>query len=105
MRLNSGRRLHSLLISMFLTGLLGQDAAAALSTLVPLSSVRASAVDGSGNIYLAGETASDVIPVTPNAFQRKFAGGAYSHAFVVKISADGTRILYATYLEGSTGSD
>ena len=84
-----------------------------LATLVPLSSVRASAIDSSGNIYLAGETTADVIPVTPNAFQQKFAGcsnlpetaGPCSHSFVVKISADGTRILYATYLEGSTGSD
>ena len=27
------------------------------------------------------------------------------HSFVLKLSADGTRILYGTYLEGSTGSD
>ncbi len=86
-----------------------------LFSLVSPSGVRASAVDSSGNVYLAGDTAKDVIPVTANAFQPKLAsgacpqspgtGGICSHAFAVKISADGSRILYATYLGGSTGSE
>ena len=89
--------------------LLAQDPVArqTLSTVVPLSIVKASAVDNTGNIYLTGATGRGIIPATSNAFQRNFAGcaGTCSHAFVVKISADGTRILYATYLQGSTGSD
>ncbi len=102
--------------STFLAPLLAQPPAATPQTLfglVPPSGIRASAVDNSGDIYLAGDTITDVVPVTPNAFQPKLAvcshspetGGTCSHGFVVKISRDGTRILYATYLEGSTGTD
>ena len=65
-------------------------------TQVPPSSVRASAIDRSGNIYLTGYTDSEAIPVTPNAFQRTFAAcsptpqvkGTCAHAFVLKLIVD-----------------
>lgn len=46
------------------------------------------AVDGSGNIYVAGDTASSDFPVTAGAFQSTYGGGA-ADAFVVKISPSG----------------
>ena len=68
----------------------------------------ASAVDGAGNVYVAGYTTQDVISTTPGAFQRQFVAGSCSdgingkcaHSFVIKISSDGTSVLYATYLGG-----
>ena len=72
------------------------------------ANVTASAVDAAGNVYVTGYSSDDVIPVTPGAFQRTFtpadcpnyAGRKCQHAFVAKISPDGTHLLYATYLDG-----
>ncbi len=62
------------------------------------------AVDAQGNAYVAGETASTDFPVTANAFQ-KTCGTSQSPCrtmgFVAKLSADGSTLLYATYLGGS----
>lgn len=54
------------------------------------------AVDGSGNVYVTGETQSTDFPTT-NASQGSNAGSA--EAFVAKFSTTGTR-LYSTYLGG-----
>ena len=56
------------------------------------------AVDAKGAIYVSGTTGSADFP-TANALQR--AGGGVSDAFVAKLSADGTTLIYATYLGGS----
>jgi hypothetical protein len=58
------------------------------------------AVDASGNAYLTGGTSSTDFP-TVNAFQPILAGTA--NAFVTKVSADGSTLLYSTYLGGSNG--
>ncbi len=58
------------------------------------------AVDGKGNIYLAGTTLSTDFPVL-NAFQAKLNGTA-SDGFAMKLNSDG--IEYSTYL-GGTGTD
>ncbi len=58
------------------------------------------ALDRDGNVCLAFTTASLDARTTPDALQRKFAGGA-SDGFLVKISADFMKLLYATYLGGS----
>src|SRR4051794_17608053 len=55
------------------------------------------AVDASGNIYVTGVTQSPDFPNT-SAFQTTFGG--YADAFVTKISADGTRFLYSSFLGG-----
>ena len=58
------------------------------------------AVDGSGNAYVTGQT-NGVFP-TANAFQ-PLNGGSID-AFVTKINAAGSALVYSTYL-GGTGSE
>jgi pimeloyl-ACP methyl ester carboxylesterase len=60
------------------------------------------AVDGTGNAYVTGQTSSTNFPTTPGAFQSSFGGGLYD-AFVVKLNADGSALVYSTYLGGSDG--
>jgi YVTN family beta-propeller protein len=60
------------------------------------------AVDASGNAYVTGETQSINFPATSGAFQTANAGGV--DAFVTKVNAAGTALVYSTYLGGS-GSD
>lgn len=55
------------------------------------------AVDSGGNIYMTG---SGVITTTPGAFQATSPSSAY----VAKLNASGTAMVYATYLSG-TGND
>ena len=58
------------------------------------------AVSESGDIYITGNTNSDNFP-TVNALQSNFGGGEFlGDAFVVKLSNDGSNILYSTYLGG-----
>ncbi len=61
-------------------------------------------VDLGGFAYVAGWTASPDFPVTPGAVQTKFAGSgplAAGDAFVTKLNATGTKLVYSTYLGGS----
>ena len=58
------------------------------------------ALDGDGNTYVTGTTDSLDFPTTPNAVQRTFAGGI-GDSFVAKLNAEGTELLYSTYLGGS----
>jgi len=55
------------------------------------------AVDASGNAYVAGLTYSSDFPTTPGAFQTIYAGGS-NVAFVSKLNAAGSALLYSTYL-------
>ena len=61
-------------------------------------------VDGSGNIYLAGNTTSSNLAVTAGALQATFGGQTASYlggdAFVAKFSPTGA-LIYLTYLGGS----
>src|SRR6266404_576875 len=59
------------------------------------------AVDSSGCAYVTGETASIDFP-TKNAYQPMLAmgGGLAIDAFVTKLSADGSALVYSTYLGG-----
>ncbi len=59
------------------------------------------ALDGAGNIYVAGSTTSIDFPV--EAAAQPVLGGA-SDAFVAKFSNDGSQMLFATYL-GGLGAD
>lgn len=60
--------------------------------------VRARIVDSAGNIYLAGNSRQPLGAVT---VQPTFAGGTFD-AFVAKWTPDGTRLIYATNLGGSS---
>jgi hypothetical protein len=61
------------------------------------------AVNGDGNIYLAGSTSSG-IPVTSNAYQPSLGGTGAQNVFLLDLNPNvspGTAILYLTYLGGS----
>lgn len=57
------------------------------------------AVDASGNAYVTGFTQSSDFPTTPGAFDISLTGS--QDAFVTKLNADGTALVYSTYLGGS----
>lgn len=57
------------------------------------------ALDGAGNAYLTGNTASANFP-TNQARQAAFGGGD-SDAFVLKLNADGSELVYSTFLGGN----
>jgi hypothetical protein len=67
------------------------------------------AIDASGNAYVTGGTFSNNFPTTSGAFQRTIAGFApcgdfyCGEAFMTKLNAAGSGILYSTYLGGSGG--
>jgi hypothetical protein len=64
---------------------------------------RAIAMDAAGNAYVSGQTYSTDFPVTQGAFQttNRAAANETSNAFVTKLNATGTALVYSTYLGGS----
>ena len=56
------------------------------------------AVDNSGNVYVTGQTLSSDFPVK-SPYQSGSRG--YYDAFVTKLSADGSQLIYSTYIGGS----
>ena len=60
------------------------------------------AVDGTGNAYVAGYTTSTDFP-TLNAYQTSNRS-QLGNAFVAKLAADGSALMYSTYLGGSDDS-
>ncbi len=64
----------------------------------------AMAVDASGNVYLAGGTISPDFPVTSGVFQSKLnSAPGFGAAFVSKLNAAGTALIYSTYVGGTGG--
>ncbi len=57
------------------------------------------AVDAGGNAYVSGLTVSADFPTTPLAFDQTLSGD--NDAFVTKLNATGTALVYSTYLGGS----
>jgi len=57
------------------------------------------AVDSSGNAYITGYTTSTDFPTTTGAYDE--VGNANTDVFVTKLSADGSTLLYSTYLGGN----
>ncbi|MCU0292226.1 MAG: SBBP repeat-containing protein [Thermoanaerobaculaceae bacterium] len=60
---------------------------------------RAIAVDGSGNAYVLGDTKSTDFPLAGTPFQGTYKGGR--DAFVSRLNAAGSSLLYSTYLGGT----
>jgi len=65
------------------------------------------AVDSSGNAYITGNTDSADFPTVAGSFQTKYGGdggnpflGKAGDAFVVKLNAAGSALIYSTYLGG-----
>jgi hypothetical protein len=67
-------------------------------------SALAIAVDSAGAAYVAGDTYSSDFPTTPGAFDTSF-NGQYTDAFVTKLDASGSALVYSTFLGGGTGTD
>lgn len=67
------------------------------------------AVDSSGNAYVAGGTRSSDFPVTAGAFQTSLSrfdeNLAFTDAFVAKLNASGSALVYSTYLGGGEFQD
>jgi hypothetical protein len=67
------------------------------------------ALDGAGNAYVTGLTESTNFPSTPGAFQTTCGGGdqacRYGDAFVTKINAAGSALVYSTFLGGNSEDD
>jgi hypothetical protein len=62
------------------------------------------ALDANGRVYVSGTTRSRDFPITAGAYQTSFNRGgtsAFNDDFVARLSADGTRLEYSTYLGGS----
>jgi hypothetical protein len=59
------------------------------------------AVDGSGNAYVTGHTTMPTFPTTAGAYDRTFNGGVYD-SFLTKLNASGDRLVYSTFLGGSS---
>ncbi len=60
-------------------------------------------VDGSGNVFVTGETKSTDFPITPDAYQSSNRGG--SEAVLVRLSADFSKLLYSTYMGGGANDN
>jgi uncharacterized protein (TIGR03437 family) len=81
----------SLVFSALLGGLCGANGGGTIAEAVT--------VDPNGETWIAGATAAQNLPVTPNALQPQFGGGGVD-GFVARFSADGA-LGYASYLGGS----
>ncbi|MCA1815365.1 MAG: SBBP repeat-containing protein, partial [Acidobacteria bacterium] len=64
------------------------------------------ALDPAGNAYITGLTNSQTgeFPTSANAAQKTYGGGT-DDAFVMKLNASGSALLYSTYLGGSGEDD
>jgi hypothetical protein len=58
------------------------------------------AVNAAGNAFVTGSTSAADFPTTPGAFQTTLQGEP--NAFVTKLNATGSALMYSTYLGGSS---
>lgn len=60
-------------------------------------------LDSAGNAYVTGKTTSPDFPTTPVALQTTLRG--FQDAFVTKLNANGSALLYSTFLGGGSDFD
>lgn len=77
----------SLLYSTYYGGAAGEDSATDV------------ALDPAGNVYVTGRTTSTDFPLK-NAMQPTYGGGSLGDAIALKLSPDGGKVLYSTFLGG-----
>ncbi|MBN2572812.1 MAG: SBBP repeat-containing protein [Ignavibacteriales bacterium] len=58
-------------------------------------------VDDTGCVYITGETESSNYPITDNAYDKSYNGNI--DVFVTKLTSDGSRLIYSTFIGGSNG--
>ncbi|MGC9778078.1 MAG: SBBP repeat-containing protein [Candidatus Heimdallarchaeota archaeon] len=58
-------------------------------------------LDSEGNAYVTGRTFSYDFPTTENTYNRTYGGNL--DCFVFKLAADGSSLLYSTFVGGSSG--
>jgi Beta-propeller repeat/CARDB len=66
---------------------------------------RGIAVDLAGDVYVTGFTSSFDFPTTTNVLQAQESGGVDFDAFVTKLNADGSGLVYSTYLGGLSNDE
>jgi hypothetical protein len=84
----------------FVSKLNATGSALVYSTFLGEAGASAVAPDAGGNAWVAGATGSPNATTTPDAFDRQFNGGA-SDAYVAKLNATGSALLFATFLGGA----
>jgi hypothetical protein len=86
------------LSSSFVAELNASGSDLVFSTFLSGDQLEAIAHDASGNVYVAGKT--PYISTTSVGIQKTFGGGQYD-AFVTKLNATGSTLIYSTFIGGS----
>lgn len=91
---------------VFLSKLSADGGSFVYSALFPGDSGNGVAVDAQGNAYVVGQVSAPNLPTTPGTIKPTNPIGATINqdGFLLKVSADGSKLLYGTYLGGS-GTD
>jgi Beta-propeller repeat len=92
------------MFDLYVTKLNAAGSALVFSTLIGGSDMEGPgdfAVDGAGNLYIAGSTASPTFPTTAGVVKTVRSGGA--DGFVLKLNATASALVFSTLLGGNDG--